>query len=251
MWDNPRLANAVATLLYATAFGLVAYGAARFAAESSAFPLSSIVVEGELRHVARSDIVRALQGRVRGGFFSVDLAAVRALFESVPWVRHAEIRRGWPDRLDVRIEEHVALARWQGRELRLVNTHGELFSGQIEGTLPLFSGPAGSEGEIARLYASFRDLLVPIGLEPRRVLLSRRLAWQLELSNGLKVQLGRDTDKDRADERFAKFVAVYPQALRKLSRTPDYVDLRYPNGFALRVPDAPTSDRRKNVRERA
>jgi len=250
MWNNPRLANATATLLYVTAFGLAGYGAARYAAESPAFPLKSIVVEGELRHVARGDIVRALQGRVSGGFFNVDLATVRALFESVPWVRRAEVRRGWPDRLDVRIEEHVALARWQGREPRLVNTHGEIFSGRIDGALPAFAGPAGSEGEIARLYAAFRELLAPIGLEPRRVQLSPRLAWQLELSNGLKVQLGRDTDKDRADERFAKFVAVYSQTLRKLPRSPDYVDLRYPNGFALRLRGAPTSGLRNPERER-
>jgi len=187
---------------------------------------------------------------VRGSFFNVDLESVRALFESVPWVRHADVRRGWPDRLEVRIEEHVALARWQSREPRLVNTHGELFSGRVEGTLPVFSGPAGSEAEIARLYALSRDLLAPLEVEPSRVLLSSRLAWQLRLSNGLSVQLGRDTDKDRVNDRFAKFVAVYPQVVRMLPRSPDYVDLRYPNGFALRVPDASKAGTEKTAHDR-
>jgi cell division protein FtsQ len=250
VWNNPRLANATAGLLYAAALGLLGYAAARFVAESPAFPLRSIVVEGQLRQVTRSDIVSALQGRVRGSFFSVDLESVRALFESIPWVRHAEVRRSWPDRLEVQIEEHVALARWQSREPRLVNTHGELFSGRVEGALPLFSGPAGSEAEIARLYASFRDLLAPLEIEPSRVLLSSRLAWQLKLSNGLSVQLGRDTDKDRASDRFAKFVAVYAQTVRMLPRNPEYVDLRYPNGFALRVPDAAKAGSGKTRHER-
>jgi len=250
VWNNPRFTNATASLLYAAAIGLLGYTAVRFVAESPAFPLRTIVVEGELRQVTRSDIVNSLQGRVRGSFFNVDLESVRALFESVPWVRHADVRRGWPDRLEVRIEEHVALARWQSREPRLVNTHGELFSGRVEGALPVFSGPAGSEAEIARLYASFRDLLAPLEIEPSRVLLSSRLAWQLGLSNGLSVQLGRDTDKDRVNDRFAKFVAVYPQTIRMLPRSPDYVDLRYPNGFALRVPDAPKAGTGKTTHDR-
>jgi len=120
----------------------------------------------------------------------------------------------------------------------------------MEGTRPVFSGPAGSEAEITRLYGSFRELLAPLELEPIRVLLSSRLAWQLTLSNGLAVQLGRDTDKDRVNDRFAKFVAVYPQAVRKLQRRPDYVDLRYPNGFAMRVPDAPKTGAGKTTHER-
>ncbi len=202
------------------------------------------MIGGELRHVTRGEIVAALQGRVTGTIFTVDLEAVRALFESVPWVRRAEIRRGWPDRLEVRIEEHVALARWrQGNE-------GELFSGRVDAPLPVLSGPAGSEGDVARRYAAFRELLAPLALEPGQVVLNSRFAWQLRLSNGLTVQLGRDSDKDRVEERLAKFVSVYPQTLGNSARRPDYVDLRYPNGFALRAPDAQKFEPEKPMRKR-
>ena len=250
MWDNPRLANAVANALYALALALIVYAGARVLSESPAFSLKTIVVGGELQHVARGEIVSALQGRVKGTFFTVDLEAVRALFEGIPWVRRAELRRSWPDRLEVRIEEHVALARWgQRREPQLVNTHGELFRGQSDAILPVFSGPAGSEGEVTLRYLAFRDLLAPLALEPRQVLLSPRLAWQLRLSNGLTVQLGRDSDRDRVDERLARVVSVYPQTLGKARHRLEYVDLRYPNGFALRVPEAagPEPRARKRV----
>jgi len=113
VWDNPRLANVAANALYAIALALIVYAGARVLFESSAFSLKTIVVGGELQHVARDEIVRALQGRVKGTFFTVDLETVRALFEGIPWVRRAELRRDWPDRLEVRIEEHVALARWR------------------------------------------------------------------------------------------------------------------------------------------
>jgi len=250
VWSNARLLNATAGALLALALALTFYLAARVLLASPAFPLRSIDVRGDLHHVTRPDIVGALQGRVRGNFFSVDLEAVRALFEGVAWVRLAEVRRVWPDRLSVTVEEHVALARWgQPRDARLVNTYGELFSGKGDSSLPLFSGPAGTEGEITRRYATFRRLLAPISLEPLQVLLSSRLSWQLRLSDGLTVQLGRDSDKDRVEDRLAKFVSVYPQTVAKLGRRLDYVDLRYPNGFALRLPEqrAPESRKRKRV----
>ena len=35
----------------------------------------------------------------------------------------------------------------------------------------------------------------------------------------------------------SKFVAAYPATLGSLNRSVEYVDLRYPNGFAVRMPD--------------
>jgi cell division protein FtsQ len=229
VWDNPRLTNAAANALCALALGLLTYAGGRVLLESPSFLLKTIV--------------DALQGRLIGTFFTVDLETVRSLFEGIPWVRRAELRRRWPDCIEVRIEEQVALARWgQGKKTHLVNTQGELFPGRSDDSLPLLAGPAGTEGEVARRYVAFRDLLAPLGLEPRQVLLSSRMAWQLKLSSGLMVQLGRDSDRDRVEERLARFASAFPQTLAKSRQRLDYVDLRYPNGFALRVTETPRSE---------
>jgi cell division protein FtsQ len=162
-------------------------------------------------------------------------------------VRRAELRRKWPDCLEVRIEEQVALARWgQGKRTQLVNAQGELFRGQSDESLPLLAGPAGTESEVARRYVAFRELLAPLGLEPRQVLLSSRMAWQLKLSNGLTAQLGRDSEKDRVEDRLARFVAAFQQILATPRQRFDYVDLRYPNGFALRVTERVMETPRSN-----
>jgi cell division protein FtsQ len=251
MWDEPRLMNAAASALYALALVLVLYAAGTVLVHSPVFALRSIRIQGELAHVTRGQIVDALQGQVSGTFFTVDVEAIRSMFQGIPWVRRAEVRRRWPDRLEVALEEQVALARWgQASEGRLVNVHGEVFAGQIDGELPRFAGPAGSAQEVARRYALFRELLAPLALEPHTVALSQRLSWQLRLSNGLTLQLGRDSDKDPLQERLARFVEAYPGAVGHLPRRLDYVDLRYPNGFALRVPEmlnieVPKSPRRK------
>jgi len=240
MWDEPRMLNTVANALFVFAFALLAYAAGTALAHSPAFVLRVIRVEGGLEHVSRGQIVDALQGRVRGTFFTVDLEAMRSMFEGIPWVRRAEVRRHWPDRLDVTLEEHVALARWgQESDGRLVDTHGDVFAGHSDAELPTLAGPPGSEREVARRYAQFRALLEPLALNPLSVTLSQRQSWQLRLSNGLAVQLGRDGEKDPARERFARFVDLYPQTLGRLGRQFEYVDLRYRSGFALRVPQPP------------
>lgn len=240
MWDSPRLANAAAGALAALAFALLAFAGGRVLIESPAFVLRTIVIEGDLERVQRREIIDALQGRLRGTFFTVDLEAVRSLFEGIPWVRRAELRRKWPDCLEVRIEEQVALARWgQGKKAQLVNAQGELFRGESDSPLPALAGPAGTEGDVARRFLAFRALLAPLGLEPQQVLLSSRMAWQLKLSNGLTIQLGRDSDRDQVEERLARFVSVFPQTPAMSRQRFDYVDLRYPNGFALRATEAP------------
>ena len=238
MWDEPRLLNTAANALFALALGLALYGAGTLLVHSPSFALRSIRVEGEVLQVTRGAIVDALQGRVSGTFFTVDVDAIRSMFQAIPWVRRAEVRRLWPDRLEVRIEEHQPLARWgQESDGQLVNSHGEVFSGRVARELPVLAGPAGSEQEVTRRYALFRDLLAPVSLEPRTVTLSQRQSWQIRLSNGLTVQLGRDSDRDPLQARLARFVELYPATLGRHARRFDYVDLRYPNGFALRVPE--------------
>lgn len=196
------------------------------------FPLTRIDLKGNFERTSKAQLEAALP-RMSGNFFAADLAEVRASVERLPWVRHVAVRRVWPGRLEISIEEHVALARWgTGDEMSaLVNTHGERFAAKTDQALPLFIGPAGTQAEVARRYARFNEIVAPLGTRIERVALSARHAWQLRLANGLHLALGRDADL--AENRLRRFVEVYPTVNNKN----EYVDLRYPNGFAVRVPD--------------
>jgi cell division protein FtsQ len=247
VWDNARLLNAAANLLIGLAVLLFAYAGLQLLLRSPLFPLKEIVVRGDLKNADAAEIESALDG-VGGNFFAADLAAVRARLEQVTWVRRADLRRVWPERIEVKLEEHVAFARWGGTGL--VNTFGESFSAPMDdgsaAKLPLFAGPAGSEGELARRYRRFAALLAPLGEIPDRVVvaivLTPRYAWQLRLAGGenggLNLELGRD-GAEPVEQRLARFVAAYPESLGRLPRRAAaehrFVDLRYPNGFALRV----------------
>lgn len=235
MWDNPRLLNMAANSLIATAIVILGFACAQFVLNSPLFPLREVTVNGDLAHTGREDLEMATRGRVTGNFFAVDLAAIRAGLEQIAWVRRADVRRVWPDRIEVTLEEQVALAHWG--DAGLVNTFGERFAGQTAADLPMFAGPPRTEGEVTRRYRHYARVLAPLNSTLERVILTPRFAWQLRLANGLSIELGRDLHNDPADARLARFIAAYPQTLGRIALRHEYVDLRYPNGFALRVPD--------------
>lgn len=232
MWDKPQILMKLANLLYALAAVLVLYAALFLLVHLPVVPLNRVEVKGQLEHVTREQVRFIVQREMQGNFFTVDLARVRRAFEKLPWVRGVNVRRRWPDRIEVTLEEHVALARWGS--VALVNSHGELFQAASGSLLPVFAGPAEGVKEMTRQYARFRQLLEPIRLHPGQIMLNHRGAWQLRLDSGMTVELGRE----QVEARLARFVGVYEKTLGMLAVPVGYVDLRYPNGFAVRRPGA-------------
>lgn len=235
MWDNPRRLNAAANVLAGLAAAMLLFAAAQALLRSSLFPLREITVIATLEHTSAGEIGRATRAAISGNFLAADLDAVRAALEQLPWVRRVQVRRVWPDRLEIALEDHVALARWG--DAGLVNTYGERFAATSAERLPMFGGPAGAEAEVTRRHRRFAELLAPLGEAPERVILTSRYAWRLRLTGGLNLELGRDLAHEPVEGRLARFVAAYPQTLARMQRRHETVDLRYPNGFALRVPE--------------
>lgn len=231
MWDRPALMNATANVLYAVAaFGVLAVAAALLV-RLPAFDLREVKVGGDLKHITRGEIEGVVQRELAGNFFTLDLGVARAAFERLPWVRRVDVRRHWPGGLDVALEEHAPLARWG--VAALVNTHGEVFGAAYDGDLPLFTGPEGAAREMAIQYAYFSRTLRRIGETPVEVQLTARRAWQVKLASGVTLALGRES----IETRLARFVEAHGRTLGPLGRRIEYVDLRYANGFAVRVPE--------------
>ncbi len=236
MWDRPDTLNAAAKALYALAVLLALFAVVAFTVQLPIFPVREVRLQAAPAHVTRDQVEFIVRRELRGNFFTLDLDAVRDAFVRLPWVRSVELRRRWPDQLEVELEERQPLARW-GRSA-LVDVHGERFEAAYGGRLPVFIGPAGATKEMAIQYEYFRRRLARIGLQPVQVRVSPRRAWQLKLDSGLTLELGREQIEARVD----RFVASYQRAVAPLAQPIDYVDLRYANGFAVRVPDAGSSN---------
>ncbi|MCC6609849.1 MAG: cell division protein FtsQ/DivIB [Burkholderiales bacterium] len=235
MWSNWRLLDAIASGLFLAAAAIAGYSLVAAVLASPSFPLKVVRVAGALEHVPSEAIRERLAGHVTGNFFGADLDMVRGAIESIPWVRRAAVRREWPDRILVRIEEQVPVARWSDH--RLVNTHGELFVADAGHALPELAGPPGAEREVVSRYAAFSALVAPIGSALAELALSPRRAWRLRLADGTTIEIGSDQAPDTAEARLARFVSAYPQVLAAMQGSVRHVDLRYPNGFAVRVPE--------------
>lgn len=244
MWDNPRQLNALAAGSMLVAALLLGCAAIAWAMRQPVFALRHVVVEGSLAHTSRAYLEAVIREELKGTFFTLNLADARASLLRVPWVKGVALRRQWPDRLVIVVTEHEPLARWN--ETGLVDTDGETFSADLNAELPQFSGPDGSSMEVARRFQDFSTILAPCALAIAELRLSLRGSWRLRTrgSAALAIELGRDA----ALERLARFAAYQRQsvgALMRLGVRADYVDLRYRNGFAVRVPDAAAAGARK------
>lgn len=228
MWGNAPLLRSIANALMTFSVLAVLYGAVYYTVHlPGLFPLHSVRLDAPPQRVIPEDVLQKVRGEVNGNFFTVDIERLRASLEQLPWVRSVSIRREFPDRLVVRLEEHQVLARWNGA--LLVNDYGEVFDAYSEDVLPAFIGQDGNSFEIAQRYGEFGEQLAPLGLRVAQIALTPRHAWQLHLSNGLVLELGRE----EMTRRLARFVEVYPYSLAALEGSVRYVDLRYRNGFAL------------------
>ncbi|TRZ99333.1 MAG: FtsQ-type POTRA domain-containing protein [Rhodocyclaceae bacterium] len=239
-WDRPMLINLAADVLLLAGGVLLTWAGALALQRLPVLPLTQLVVATPLNQVARAQVEQTARNAMSGNFFTVNLETAQAAFERMPWVRSASLRRHWPDGIELELEEHRAAARWtpQEGESRLVDTHGEVFMASTPESLPLFVGPEGSAPRLLARYREFNDSLAAIGRKQVAVHLSAREAWQLKLDDGVVLELGRDQLKAPLAERLTRFTTHYPavsSSAKSRLQTIGVVDMRYPNGFALRA----------------
>lgn len=243
MWHDLRMLNATTNaLLGMVALSLVASGV-WWVAQRPMFTLKAIRLEGDqgapLRYVSSSIVRSTALPRIKGNFFTANLDTVRLAFESVPWVRKAAVRREWPNSLIVTLEEHEPLGTW-GDDGRLLSVKGDVFTANLaeaeeDGELPGFDGPDGSEKEVVARYRELQGWFAPANLVPHSVQLSNRYAWTVKMDNGMTVELGREQSKTTLKERVDRLVGIYPQLVARLQDRIERVDMRYPNGLALKA----------------
>ncbi len=226
MWDNPDALNRIsrAILLLTLLFSVWLGGRALL---ESLFPFRQVVVIGA-DHASTRQAVKNLIAHMPGGFFSMDLETVQSEFVGLPWVRQADVRRLWPGRLEVVLEEHRAAAAWNDRAT--LDIDGEVFPVEPSRDLPRIYAADGMEREVARRFGEFSEIIKPLGMGIEQLVVTARQSWRVRLSGGISVELGRE----RINERLARFARVYPQTLTLVGGI-QRVDMRYPNGFAAQI----------------
>ena len=237
-----KLMNITATVLFLAFAVLVGLATARWAARLSVFDIKGIAVSGDLSHNNAVTLRANVAPRLSGTFFSVDLPRVRAAFEAVPWVRHATVRREFPNRLQVVLQEHRAVAYWGSEgELRLINNFGEVFeanAGEIEQEkLPRLNGPQGQSAEVLAMYRALEPQFAKMDMPLDELSLSEGGSWRVELESGATIEMGRGGVAEVL-ERVRRFLATLTQVTSRYARQPsalESADLRHDNGYAIRL----------------
>ncbi|WP_280154502.1 cell division protein FtsQ/DivIB [Piscinibacter sp. XHJ-5] len=251
-----RLMHATASALYVLAGIALAALLLNWMVRLPAFALRMIQVEGDVTRNSVSTIRANAAPKLSGNFFTTDLVKGKRAFESVPWVRQAVVKRVWPNRLAVRLEEHRPAAVWGGSDTatdKLVNSYGEVFEANLgdveDDSLPTLSGPDGSSVHMLAMLNQLRPLFERLDARVAALSLSGRGSWRAELDTGAEVELGRGTD-DEVLARTERFIGTLTQVTSRFQRPLEYADLRHHDGYAVRLKGIttviPTAKERKN-----
>ena len=210
------------------------------------FKIRSVELTGEIEHISALHFRRALGQTTTGTFFDVDLDAIREAALKAPWVKNANVRRVWPDKINIEITEHKPLALWE--DGRLVSVSGELFAANPEEVdnplaLPEFFGRAEMVQEVTRRYKRFSKMLQVVLPKARVTELSvnDRDSWALAIASDdippTRIELGVEKADWTLEDRFGVVIVQYPEVVKLMKGPPSSIDARYELAFAATLPE--------------
>ncbi len=237
-----------ALLLFALLFVMLAlaFGTDRLLRTDN-FPVRNVRFEGEFKHVTQQELQAAVMSVVHGNFFLLNLDAVKARVESLPWVYKASVRRQWPQDVYVRFTEQQLAAYWSdGAFLNQAGDVVRVKADDLPAEFPRLEGPEGTGAQVLEHYKSLGRILAAAGLKLERVMLTPRRTWRLVVTNGdgqgrTSVAGGRIPgatmtivlDREQPERKLERFARVYVQSFALLASDIRQVDLRYANGFSV------------------
>lgn len=207
--------------------------------EPDSYPIHSVKIADPIQHVSQGALRGVIEPLIGEGFFRIDVEQISEKVAALPWVHQAAVRRVWPGQIVVNIREQQPFAIWN--DDALVNLDGDVFRpGRVDDSLaalPHFVGPKGTGKMMTERYKELTESVAQRDINIVRVDLSGRRAWQLELDNGLILNMGRDA----VVKRLQRFAGVYKSDIQPRLAQIDGIDLRYTNGFAVRWRQLATS----------
>lgn len=226
--DHSADANSLLGGLMAVLVTTVIVAGSLWMMKPTTLPIKQVHIEGEFLRLDTNRMQELVSDKVRGGFFNINVAAIRNTLMALPWVKEVSVHRIWPDGLRVVVNEQTAVVKWN--ETGLLNDQGHYFAPEKDSFpngLPVLEGPEDSQELLLKRLKLLKQFY---GLSVVRLRLNERRAWQFQLDSGLSVVLGRKDFESRID----RFVHVVIKNMgEKLSQARE-IDMRYTNGFAVR-----------------
>ena len=199
-------------------------------------PIEHIEIEGKFENLLQTKIKQAVLDSIDGGYFTVDIDAIRIALLDLPWVEDVSIRRRWPAGLSISVTEKKAIAYWGNNQL--LSDAGILFKPDHishEWPLPRIEGPDGTHKSVWYFFKESNKKLEDLSISIDRLMLDKRRAWQMRLSNDIVVKLGRENTDNRLQRLIKVYAIAVAPRMKDGKKDIEAIDLRYPNGFAMRI----------------
>ena len=215
--------NWVFLLLPLTLSGVYLDQAERF------LPIRTIQLSGTFENLDKREVEILLAQYIGQEFFALNIYQLQESLYARAWTDSVSVRRVWPDKLRVVIQEKKPVARWDEQHLLSDSAKVYLADTGPFGHLPVVNAvnhqPAWVLAQFYRLEARFNSVderLLALQVDSRGAL-------DVELINGLQIKLGRSNIEHKID----RLVSIYLQQILPRREKMQRLDLRYSNGFAV------------------
>lgn len=193
--------------------------------------IDRVVINGEFNYLSERDVIDLIDENVQTGFLTLDLPELNRKIVEQDWIRSSSIRRSWPATLIVNIEEEIPVARWGEQQiLNNVGDYIDVINKDSVSHLPVIFSQAGDTKEIIKIYQLISELLGPVGLRVDKVESDNAGSWTLTVLSDIKIILGRD----QLVEKLQRLQSVWMAELSSQEKNINAIDLRYPNGLAVK-----------------
>ena len=237
-----RLMQWMASLMFAMAIVLCMASGIGWLLRHPAFSIQGITVRGNVTHSNSVTLRANVVPQLTGNFFTLNLLQARQAFEQIPWIRSALVRREFPNRLSVTLDEFQPAAQWgtegEGKFLSLEGAIFEVNADEVDAeTLPTLRGPESQAKIVLDMYKFLKPMFEKMDMNLEKLELSQRGSWFAQLESGATLEWGHGSQQE-VSERLQLFFKTLTQVASRYGRTATSLlsaDLRYESGYALRL----------------
>ncbi|MDQ5883989.1 MAG: cell division protein FtsQ [Pseudomonadota bacterium] len=216
-------------ILFVFAIILTARLAIMIISDSQYFPINVLKIEAPYHYLTRDKIQELIAPYMNQSFLMFSEEKLQEDFKKNAWVEKITVNKIWPDRVIVQIIERFPVAFWNNM---LLSDKGDLFIPEkidFLSEIPRFQGPEDQQKEVLHIFKKLSKLLLANDLVINELRLRDNHSWELTLSNGVTIRLG----KHDVEGRLRRFCQVYPKWFATSFERISFIDLRYPHGLAV------------------
>ncbi len=221
--------SSILTLLTVVAIILCARLGFLYISDEHRFPINTVKISANFQHITRHQLETVLSAYQDNSFFSLPIGQLHNELLALDWASDVSVQRIWPDVLSIKLIEKDPVAKWNNS---LITDSGQLFNaGQPTDNLGLveLQGPDGQEKDVLQIYKKLSKLLSNFDLHVASLKLHKNQSWDLSLTNGIHLLLG----KQDIEKRLVRFCKAYHATFAAKTEQVVRVDMRYERGMAV------------------